>query len=165
MMGLMPQELVSAGLTLPRLFSKYLGDPVSTSTNECIDLYNLMSHPTPSSICTLFTEFGFYDIPTEAHHHSNFYSSELASALLCGNVYGRTTNLHCEFISPQVDWQTILLYSIHAFYDVDSHPVLLVCNYCCCMGDLCSLLPQWGWTSVLLVQNEMDETPSLHSTC
>ena len=28
-LGLMPQELVSAGLTLPRLFSKYLGDPVS----------------------------------------------------------------------------------------------------------------------------------------
>ena len=27
--GLMPQELVSAGLTLPRLFAKYLGDPVS----------------------------------------------------------------------------------------------------------------------------------------
>ena len=51
-MGLMPQELVSAGLTLPRLFSKYLGDPVSTSTNEYIDLYNLMSHPTP---CLLYT--------------------------------------------------------------------------------------------------------------
>ena len=28
-LGLMPQELVSAGLTLPRLFAKYLGDPVS----------------------------------------------------------------------------------------------------------------------------------------
>ena len=29
-LGLMPQELVSAGFTLPRLFSKYFGDPVST---------------------------------------------------------------------------------------------------------------------------------------
>lgn len=28
-LGLMPQEVVSAGLTLPRLFSTYLGDPVS----------------------------------------------------------------------------------------------------------------------------------------
>ena len=35
-LGLMPQELVSAGLTLPRLFAKYLGDPVSVmKLNHC----------------------------------------------------------------------------------------------------------------------------------
>ena len=28
-LGLMPQEISSAGLTLPGLFSKYFGDPVS----------------------------------------------------------------------------------------------------------------------------------------
>lgn len=28
-LGLMPQEISSAGITLPGLFSKYFGDPVS----------------------------------------------------------------------------------------------------------------------------------------
>ncbi len=32
-LGLMPQEISSAGLTLPGLFSKYFGDPVSQLFN------------------------------------------------------------------------------------------------------------------------------------
>lgn len=34
-LGLMPQEITSAGLTLPGLFSKYFGDVVSSQSYVC----------------------------------------------------------------------------------------------------------------------------------
>ena len=33
-LGLMPQEISSAGITLPGLFAKYFGDPVSLSLSH-----------------------------------------------------------------------------------------------------------------------------------
>ena len=42
-LGLMPQELISAGLTLPGLFAGYYGDPVSGSCKaQRVNSHNYM---------------------------------------------------------------------------------------------------------------------------
>ena len=99
-LGLMPQELVSAGFTLPRLFSKYFGDPVSQYSTYLI---NRTSNSKPVAAHEIFVEFGLHDIPTEAHHHYNLGSSQPSSALLPRNVTGRTTSL-CSELFIIVPW-------------------------------------------------------------
>ena len=95
-LGLMPQELVSAGLTLPRLFAKYLGNPVS-ACDSCYSMHIL----TGDSGCFRFVGSGFHDIPSETNHDHNLCASHLAADLLHRNVHGRTTGLSskCTFLT------------------------------------------------------------------
>ena len=85
-LGLMPQELVSAGFTLPRLFAKYLGDPVSTCLYVVLLLCTNYTHLLNRT--SHFAGSGFLDVPSETYHNHNLCSSLLATDLLHRNVYG-----------------------------------------------------------------------------